>query len=354
MNINSYELLNKVISKLMILSFSLVAISMLWIKNPVFNNITSKTFLIIIIIWILIPLVRALIMLTPEAIKSIKIKSWRIIISTRRYYKLTKINNFLLHVGASMFLISMVFYGVLDFKSPFLSYITTVILCMSFLLDIFHRMKFIYTKIWKGVLGKVFLALYAALAFTITNFLARNWVMHTTNLDAKYFSEVVNSVSVLFTPLSYVIITSILCLIIIIPECLWLMLLAAISPLKENIKKIKFEKPYNLLVRMQTGKRLEILKPKEIALLKSKAVLFRILPAPLLFAGIAFTLIQINNFSGKTLDKIGREWLVINYYHSKTENPKDTFRYYEISDSKYSMAYVLNGEWYFTTYKTEK
>lgn len=351
---NGYDLLNRITIKLMILLFTLAAINMFWIKNTTFHDFSSKAFLTLGIIWILTPLIRSLIILMPDAIKLLKIKTWRIIVTTRKYYKLTKINNFLLHVGATLFFSSMLFYAVFNIESPFFSYITTAVLCLSFLLDIFHRMKFIYTKIWKGAFGKICLAFYATLAFIITNFSARYWVMHTTGLDAKYFSEAANSLSILLTPLSYIIITSGLCLIIIIPECIWLLALSILSPFKGSIKENKLKRMHRLLTRMRTGKRPEILKPNELALLKSKVVFFRILPAPLFFAAITLILLQVNTFSGETLDKLGREWLVANYYQSKNENSQDVFKYYEISESRSSMAYMLDGKWYFTTKKNEK
>ncbi|MEH5015049.1 hypothetical protein [Phytobacter diazotrophicus] len=348
MNKDWYKIANR--SSLFFIIFCLIitAINVYWIESQKIHTLISKIFAFSTAIWMIIPLTKSTIILSPEVLRCLKIKTWRSIILFREYYKLTKLNNLLLHIGATLFFIIMIFQAVFDIELMSLGYATTIILSLSFLLDIHHRIKFISKKIWKGVLGKIVLTLYAALALTITNYLARRWIINTTNLDPKFFSEVVSSISIFLTPLSYIIITSFLCLLIIIPECTGLFILMLLSP-GSNIINKKHPGLVKLSIRIRTGKRIEILSQNEIALLHSKTMFFRILSAPLFLLSIAWILIHLNNFSGEVLDRAGRSWLVANYYQPNSNNPGDILKYYEISESKTSIAYKQKDTWYFST-----
>lgn len=287
--------------------------------------------------------------LFPSALKSFKMKSWRMLVNTRRYYQLTKINNFLLHIGALGIFIVGTLKVVFNFEMPVLIYFTIILLSLSFFLDIYHRVKFIVSKIWKGIIGKVGLVLYVTMAYIISNYLARHWVTYTTGLDPKYYTEFINSFSIFFTPIAYLSITIIFCFIIILPECIGLIFLMLFNPLNENFIKKKFPSLAMLSVRMRTGKRPKNLTHLELALLSSKAMVFRIFGAPFFLISIAYLMTQADHLSGDFLDKAGRLWLVNYYYHTDHNDKLSAMRYYDIEGSKTSVAILKENKWEFFT-----
>lgn len=344
---------NKKINSILIKSiFACLIITILNIYTLKIEPLTlflSKIFFLLCTLWISLPLFISSKELYPGAKKSFKIKLWRLIINTRKYYKLTKINNFILHAGALGIFIISALQIVFNIQSIVLTCFTIVLLSISFILDIYHRIKFIVSKVWKGIIGKIILALYVAIAFIISNYLIRHWVIYTTELDPKNFPEFVNSFSIFFTPIAYLIITIVLCLIIIIPEIFMVIIFMLFNPLKENIIKKKLPSLVRLSVRIRTGKRPENLTHLEQALMSSKVMAFRILSAPFFLLSICYLMTQIDHLSGDFFDKAGRFWLVNYYYHTENHSIISTMRYYTIDGSKTSVAVLKDGKWQFFT-----
>lgn len=335
--------------KLMIGCLIIVAVNTFTFKSPLVTHFISKAIFLIGALWIAVPLLNAAKALLPDAAKSFKMKLWRMIINTRRYYQLTKINNFLLHTGALGIFIVGILKLVFNLEASVLIYLTIILLSFSFILDIYHRVQFIVSKIWKGIIGKIVLALYVTIAYIISNYLARHWVGYTTGLDPKYYTEFINSFSIFFTPIAYLLITMILCLVIILPECLGLFFLMLFNPLNEGFLKKKFPSLATLSVRVRTGKRPENLTHLEFALLSSKAMVFRVFGAPFFLISIGYLMTQVDSLSGEFFDEAGRLWLVNYYYHTEHNGKVSTMRYYDIENSKTSVAIYKESKWEFFT-----
>lgn len=335
--------------KLIIGCLIITAVNIVTFKSSSITQLMSKLIFLIGSVWISFPLLNAAKALLPSALKSFKMKLWRMVVNTRKYYKLTKINNLLLHVGALGIFIVGALKVVFNLEISVLIYFTIILLSFSFILDIYHRVKFIVSKIWKGIIGKVGLALYVTLAYIISNYLARHWVTYTTGLDPKYYTEFINSFSLFFTPIAYLLITIILCMIIILPECLGLFFLMFFNPFNESFIKKKFPSLTTLSVRMRTGKRPNNLTHLELVLLSSKAMVFRVFGAPFFLISIGYLMTQVDHLSGDFFDKAGRLWLVNYYYNTEHNGKVSTMRYYDIESSKTSVAILKDGKWEFFT-----
>lgn len=341
--------IRSVLIKLILTCLIIIILNIYILKIEPLTFFLSKTFILLGSLWISLPLFISSKKLYPGALKSFKIKLWRMTINIRKYYKLTKINNFILHIGTLGIFITSTLQIVFNVQLIALTCFTIVLLSTSFILDIYHRIKFIVSKVWEGIIGKIILALYVAIAFIISNYLIRHWVIYTTELDPKNFPEFVNSFSIFFTPIAYLIITIFFCLIIIIPEVIMVIFFMLFNPLKENIIKKKLPSLVRLSVRIRTGKRPENLTHLEQALMSSKVMAFRILSAPFFLLSICYLMTQIDHLSGDFFDKAGRFWLVNYYYHTENHSIVSTMRYYTINDSKTSIAILKDGKWQFFT-----
>lgn len=340
-------MLSKSLIKLIYICLIIAAVNLFTFKYQPLNLYISKAVFFLGALWVSSPLFVASRALFPDALKSFKMKSWRMVVNIRKYYRLTKINNFLLHVGAVGIFVTGTFQVVFNMQISALTYGTIVLLSASFLLDIYHRVKFIISKVWKGTLGKIGLALYVSIAFTISNFLARYWIVQVTKLEPKYFSEFVNSVTIFFAPVAYLMITITLCFVIILPECVGLLFLLLFNPLKEGCFKKKFPSLVNLSVRMRTGKHQKNLTYKELALMDSKIMVFRVLAAPFFLISIGYLMTQVDHLSSDFIDKTGRLLLVNYYYHTEHNSKLSTMRYYKIDGSQTSVAVLKEGKWQF-------
>ncbi|EHL5958730.1 hypothetical protein KEC34_003603, partial [Escherichia coli] len=333
--------------KLMFLCLAVILINMFTFKNQTFNLYMSKGFFLFASLMLSVPLFHAAKELFPHVLKIVKIKSWRMAINIRRYYKLTVVNNFLLHIGAIGIFATTIFLMVFGMEISSLTYFTMFVLSISFLWDVYNRVRFITSRIWKGILGKVVIILCTGVSFIISNFLMRHWIACTTGLEPKFFGEFINMFSVFFAPVAYLIFTLMLCIIIIMPEIIGLLLLMLFNPLREGFIKRKFPSLVELSVRIQTGKRTKHLTNLELALIKSKIMIFRILAAPMFLASIGYLVVQINNISSDFFDGKGRLLLVNYYYDLENVNQKSTMRYYKVDNSKTSVAVLVDGKWQF-------
>lgn len=341
--------LRKLLFKLIITLLIVIALNLFTLKYYPINLIFSKALYLICAVWVSLPLVIATRESATGALKSFKMKAWRIIINTRRYYQLTKINNFLLHAGTLGILITGTLQVTFNIQITILTYLVVIFLSTSFILDIYHRVKFIISKIWKGVIGKIFLTLYTTLALMISNYLIRHWITYTTKVDPKYFAEFASSFSIFFTPIAYIAITIVLCLLVIIPECIGLLILILLNPLKDSIVQKRLPSLVILTVRMRTGKRPTNLTYLEQVLMSSKIMAFRVLSAPFFLISICYLMTQIDHLSGDFLDKAGRLLLVNYYYHTEHNSKLSTMRYYTLDNSKTSVAILKDGKWQFFT-----
>lgn len=338
-----------ILIKMIFACLIILTLNILTFKNPSVTHLLSKLIFLIGALWISFPLLLAAKGLLPGTLKSFKMKSWRVVVNTRRYYQLTKINNFLLHAGALGLFVVATLEIVFNLEILILTYLTIILISLSFILDIYHRVKFIVSKIWKGIIGKVGLALYATMAYIISNYLARHWVTYTTGLDPKYYTEFINSFSIFFTPIAYLMLTIILCISIILPECIGLMFLIVLNPFNEGFIKKRFPSLTTLAVRMRTGKRPKNLTPLELTLLSSKAMIFRVFGAPFFLISIGYLVNQADHLSGDFFDKAGRLWLVNYYYRTEHNGKVSTMRYYDIENSKTSVAILKENKWEFIT-----
>ena len=341
--------LGNIIIKMMIGCLIIATANALTLKSPSITYLMPKVIFLTGALWISTPLFIASRALFPSALNSFKRKSLRLAIKTRKYYKLTRINDFLLHTGALGIFIVGTLKVIFNFEISALTYLTIIVLSLSFALDIYHRVKFIISKIWKGFVGKVGLALYAAISYIISNYLARHWVAYATGLNPKYYAEFINSFSIFFTPIAYLSITIILCLVIIIPECIGLLFLMFFNPINENFIKRQFPSLAILSVRLRTGKRPNKLTPLEVALLSSKAMVFRVFGAPFFLITIGYLMTQADHLSGDFFDKAGRLCLVHYYYHTEHNGNVSTMRYYDLDNAKTSIAILKGSRWEFFT-----
>nr|WP_279079818.1 hypothetical protein [Hafnia alvei] len=342
-------MLSKSLIKLIYTCLIIATVNLFTFKYQPLNLYISKAIFFLGALWVSSPLFVASKALFPAALKSFKMKSWRMVVNIRRYYGLTKINNFLLHVGAIGVFITGTLQVVFNTQISVLTYFTIMLLSTSFLLDIYHRVRFVISKVWKGTLGKIGLALYVSVALTISNFLARHWVVHVTKLEPKYFSEFINSFTIFFSPVAYLMITIILCFAIILPECAGLLFLLLFNPLKEGFFKKKFPSLVRLTVRMRTGKHQKNLTYQDLALMNSKIMVFRVLAAPFFLISIGYLITQVDSLSSDFFDKTGRLLLVNYYYHTQQNSKLSTMRYYKIDDSQTSVAVLKEGKWQFFT-----
>lgn len=338
----------RIVVRLLIISLLIAALNLIVFKSNILNVLITKAVIFLTSLWIIIPLISTAKHLYPDASASFKLKAWRLVVNIRRYYKLTAINNFLLHVGAVGIFFVAIIQFVFNTNINFLSYVVAAVLSLSFILDMYHRIRYILSKVWKGILGKIILALFAALALVITNFASRQWVVYTTGLDAKYYGEFINSSSIFFTPFSYLFLASLFFLVIIFPEIVGAMIMMFLNPIKEGVSKKRFKNLSKISVRMRTGKRLEHLSPKELSLLNTKTLWYRIVSAPFFLLTLSYFITQADNLSGDMIDKAGRLWLV-NYYYHAGNNKTSTMRYYKVDESQTSVAVLIDGKWQFFT-----
>ncbi|EKS7212448.1 hypothetical protein J4H00_06755 [Enterobacter ludwigii] len=341
------KLLSRIFFKLILLCLALTFINMISFKSMKFMAVIQPVFIALAVIWVSVPLAISAAILYPRACKHFKMKSWRLVVEIRRYYKLTPINRFILYVGSLALMFSFLSQFLFGGNSFFLTGFSFLVMSTSFAIDIYNRSIYIFKKIWSGLLGKIIIALLAALSFVITNYLARRWVYITTDLDPKFFSEFNNIVSIFFTPLSYLILVSLFSLVIVIPEFIGITLMSLLSPIKDNFLRNKFKRLANLSVRMRTGKRIEKLTSSELVLLNSRVLFFRVFSSPIFVCLIFYTFSWTSSITGSFWDTTARLGLVNYYYHAEGTSPISKIRHYSYDGEKISTAIFNGSRWEF-------
>lgn len=336
------RLLDRVFFKLILLCIALTFINMVSFKSTKFMALIQPVFMVLAVLWVSAPLAISAAILYPRACKHFKMKSWRLVIKIRNYYKLTPINRFVLYVGSLALMVSFLNQFLFNNDYFLLSGLAFVLMSVSFAIDMYNRSVYIFKKVWAGLLGKTIITLLAALSFVITNYLARRWVYTTTELDPKSFSEFTNVVSVFFTPLAYLILMGIFSLIIVIPEFIGILLMSFLTPIKENFLRNKFKRLANLSVRMRTGKRIEKLSSSELVLLNSRVLFFRVFSSPIFVCLIFYTFSWASSITGSFWDTTARLGLVNYYYHAEEKGLVSKMRYYNYDGEKFSTA-IFNG-----------
>ncbi|CCG86000.1 conserved uncharacterized protein [Erwinia piriflorinigrans CFBP 5888] len=344
------KLLSRIFFKLILLCLALTFINMISFKSMKFMAVIQPVFIALAVMWVSVPLAISAAILYPRACKHFKMKSWRLVVDIRRYYKLTPINRFVLYIGSlafMFFLLGQILFGDDYF---FLTGFSFVVMSISFAIDIYNRSIYIFKKIWSGLLGKTIITLLAALSFVITHYLARRWTYITTDLDPKFFSDFTNIVSIFFTPLAYLILMGIFSLVIVIPEFIGIALMSLLTPIKENFLRNKFKKLANLSVRMRTGKRIEKLTSSELVLLNSRVLFFRILSSPMFVCLIFYTFSWASSITGSFWDSTARLGLVNYYYHAEEKSPISKMRHYNYDEENFSTAIFNGSRWEFFTF----
>lgn len=317
------------------------------INSPLVLLYAKNTMIGLICFNFLMPVIMAIRQLHFNALRQLKFKLLKSVVATRRYYSITDINNYLLHIGAAGMLIIGFFY-LMGYESiKVLSPCIAIIISLSFLLDLKKRMKFIAKKIWSGILGKIFMALIAAFSYTLSTALARSWIFNTTHIDPQNFSEYINAISILFVPLAYLLLICVLSLVIVLPEMMFFIAIGLFSYIKGVLSRSWLHKLDSLSVRLKTGKRPEQLNEKEKALINSRLIFFRGLSSVIFVVSLAFLSSEFYNLIKNSFDSALRSGLVSYYYHQKDNPIEDDTYYYSINDKFDSRAIFTNGGWTF-------
>lgn len=330
-------------------SVALLVLNKFLMKNETIELLLTQVMLATALIPNSLPLIKSTIISYPKARNRFNMKLWRYAINTRKYYKLTPINNFILHVGSILALTSISIFILFKPSNTSFMFAPAIIMSISFTIDFYNRAKYLIKKIWSSVLGKGIMTLLATLSFIISKFLARHWICATTNIDPKYFPDFNSIVVLFFTPVTYFILIGIISIILVIPEFI-VVNLASILPTFKLITPYKTRiKLKKLLVRLRTGKRFEKLKSSEVALLKSNIIYFRILSAFLFFIIISYSFSSISKITGSFLDSTARLGLV-NYYYNNDEvkSNQPYIKYYNYDGEKRSQAFYKEGRWEFS------
>lgn len=325
-----------------------IVVNALTIKSPSITIYTTNTIIGLCCFNFFMPVAFAIRQLHSNAIGQIKFKLLRSLVATRKYYSITDINNYILHMGAAGMLIVGFFYLVgYESVKVFLPYIAIVI-SLSFVLDLKKRMKFIAKKIWSGILGKIFMALIAAFSYTLSTALARSWIFNTTHIDPQSFSEYINTISILFVPLAYLLLICALSLVIVLPEMIFFIAIGVFSYIKGAFSRNWLSKLDSLSIRLKTGKRPEQLNEKEKALINSRLIFFRGLSSVVFVLSLVFLSSEFYNLIKSSFDSALRSGLVSYYYHQKDNPIEDDAYYYSINEKIDSRAVLTNGGWLFS------
>ncbi|MDJ0040647.1 hypothetical protein [Pantoea allii] len=347
------KLLSRVFIKLILLCLLLTIINMVSFKSAKFMHVIQPIFIILIVMWVSVPLAISAAILYPRACQHFKMKSWRLVVELRRYYKLTPINRFVLYAGSFLFMVSFLSQLLLGDDSLFLTVFSFMLMSISFAIDMYNRSIYIFRKVWSGLLGKTAIALLATLSFVITHYLARRWVYITTDLDPKFFSDFTNIVSIFFTPIAYIFLAGVFSLLIVVPEFIGILLMSFLSPIKENFLRNKFKNLASLSVRIRTGKRIEKLTSSELVLLNSRVLFFRVFSSPIFVFLVFYTFSWASSMTGSFWDTTARFGLVNYYYHTEEKNIISTMRYYNYDGEKFSTAIFNGSRWEFFTFNKQ-
>lgn len=293
------------------------------------------------------PVILAIRHLHYNALSQFKLKLLKSVVATRKYYAITDINNYLLHIGAAGIIIVgflyLVGYESIKVVSPYIA----IIISLSFVLDLKKRMKFIAKKIWSGIFGKILMALIAAFSYTLSTILARNWVFNTTHIDAQSFSEYITTISVLFVPLAYILLICVFSLVIVLPEMIFFIAIGLFSYIKGAFSRNWLSKLDTLSIRLKTGKRPERLNEKEKALINSRLIFFRGISSVIFVIFLVSLSSELYNVIKNSFDSALRSGLVSYYYHQKDNPIEDDAYYYSINEKNDSRAIFTKIGWIF-------
>lgn len=314
-------------------------------NNPLITNCARNFIFCVLFLNVLMPVIFAIKQLHKNSIRQLKAKLFRTLIMTRKYYAISDINNYLLHIGVAGVIIITFFdligYSSIEVLTPYVA----LIISISFYLDLRKRMNFLAKKVWNGLLGKALLAAMAAFSFTLSTILARRWVFDATNLDPKYFSEYLTAISVFFTPLAYLLLTCLISLIIVIPEMVFFFAIGSLSYIKNTLSKDWLAQISRFTIRLKTGKHPEHLSIKEKAIINSQLTFFRGLSS-LIFVASLLT-ISSDSFSliKGQFDNALKLGIVSYYYYPKSSSKDINVFYYKADEGVESTAIISSNGW---------
>lgn len=315
------------------------------INDPLITNYARNFIFGILCLSVLTPVFFAIKQLHNKLIRQLKVKLFRSLIITRKYYAISDINNYLLHIGVAGVIIITFFdligYSSIETLTPYIA----LVISISFYLDLRKRLNFLARKAWNGLLGKALLAAMAAFSFTLSTILARRWIFDATNLDPKYFSEYITAISIFFTPLAYLVLTCLISLIIVIPEMIFFVVIGSLSYIKNSLSKGWLAQMSRFTIRLKTGKHPEQLSSKEKAIINSQLTFFRGLSSLIFVASLLTISSDAFNLIKGQFDNALKIGLVSYYYYPKGSSKDITILYYKADEGVESTAIISSNGW---------
>ncbi|KGT93894.1 hypothetical protein NG99_11305 [Erwinia typographi] len=314
-------------------------------NNPLITTYAKNVIFGVLCLSVLLPVFLAIKQLHNKSTRQLKVKLFRFLIMTRKYYAISDINNYLLHIGVAGIIIITFFdligYSSIEVLTPFIA----LIISISFYLDLRKRLNFLAKKFWSGLLGKVLLAAMAAFSFTLSTILARRWVFDAINLDPKYFSEYLTAISVFFTPLAYLVLTCLISLIIVIPEMVFFVAIGSLSYIKNTLSKDWLAQMSRFIIRLKTGKHPEQLSSKEKAIVNSQLTFFRGLSSFIFVASLLTISSDTFYLIKGQFDNVLKIGLVSYYYYPKGSAKDINALYYKADEGIESTAIISSNGW---------
>ncbi|CAI1085724.1 Uncharacterised protein [Serratia grimesii] len=277
---------------------------------------------------------------------------WRLVVNTRKFYKLSIFTEFLLYLATLLIILHIPYVLFIDVHSLLLMQISIGIYALAALLDLKSRCEWMIKKTWARLAGKVLLAGVGTLAFYISSAMSKSWLTELTHSSSRFFPEITNILATLYTPITYLSI--ILLFVITMAMIEWLAIIIPmvfIMPLQIFAPKLT----KRMAQRLITGKkRLSSDADKQLEV--KKLIMLPRRFAPLILASLMISgMHSMFNISSPTVSLLAKKFLVELHYHTNyqcTNLPLEA-TVAELENGVVSVAYFGENNISFEEYKCE-
>ncbi|CAI1113178.1 Uncharacterised protein [Serratia proteamaculans] len=277
---------------------------------------------------------------------------WRLVVNTRKFYKLSIFTEFLLYLATLLIILHIPYVLFIDVHSLLLMQFSVGIYALAALLDLKSRCEWMIKKTWARLAGKVLLAGVGTLAFYISSAMSKSWLTELTHSSSRFYPEMTNILATLYAPIAYLSI--ILLFVITMAMIEWLAIIIPmgfIMPLQILAPKLI----NRMTQRLITGKkRLSSDEDKQLEV--KKLIILPRIAAPLILASLMVAGMHSTfNISSPTVSLIAKKFLVELHYHANYQcanlPPEATVA--ELEKGRVSVAYFGENNISFKEYRCE-
>lgn len=250
-------------------------------------------------------------------------KTWRLVVATRQFYKVSEETEFFHALTTIVVLITFVYFFITKDIHAFTIFNTVILMLLgaAAIFDMSSRISWLMKKAWAKVIGKAALAGLGAALIFIASAVAKQNVGELTQADPQYFPEFIGFLTSLYTPLLFGFVVACVLLLWALLEFLGVILILGLAAIVSLSIRPIFGQIYEarFFDRIRLGKKGR--KDSEDNSSEWRGLIYVMRPIALGIATyiIASPITTISSNFSKDIEQAEKRILVMMHYHPNAE-----------------------------------